>query len=163
MKRGMIAFAIWCLPILVEAGDETRRQAVARLMELTNAAAMIDTTGAQVEAMLQNMKQQLGVRPDEEEIFSRYSAKVAQLMNTEFTWEKLEGPMIDLYLRHYTDREVEDMIAFYETDSGRSTVAKMPAVMQDSMQLGMGAVQSLMPSIQALSKELQQELKAARQ
>ena len=50
-------------------------------------------------------------------------------------WAKMKKPMIKIYLKHYSEKEIKDMVAFYKSDSGQSMIQKMPAVMGDSMLL----------------------------
>jgi hypothetical protein len=57
-------------------------------------------------------------------------SKAAAAMKGEMTWEKMKEPMIDVYLKHYTEIEINDMLAFYNTESGKSIIKKMPAVME---------------------------------
>ena len=58
----------------------------------------------------------------------------------EVTSEQNVNKMIELYIpiydKHYTEKEIKDMIAFYKTETGRSMVKKMPALLQESMGVG---------------------------
>ena len=84
-------------------------------------------------------------------------------MKAEMTWEKMKQPMIDIYVKHFSEQEIKDMIAFYKTPSGQSMVKKLPAVMNDSMMMGQNMMKSFFPKMREMSKELQTELTAFRQ
>jgi hypothetical protein len=89
-------------------------------------------------------------------------SKAAAAMKGEMTWEKMKEPMIDVYLKHYTEIEINDMLAFYNTESGKSIIKKMPAVMEDSMLISQKMFKEFMPRLKGLSDELQKDLKQAR-
>ncbi|WMN61540.1 DUF2059 domain-containing protein (plasmid) [Pseudoalteromonas xiamenensis] len=76
--------------------------------------------------------------------------------------DKMRADIIDVYLKHYTEKEISDMLAFYESESGRSMLTKMPQVMSDTMQVSMKMVQSFLPKIQELSQEFNEKLEVKR-
>ena len=162
MKNVLLVHILCSLSLLAHA-DGTKRETVEELLRLTNADAIIDSAYAQTDQVLQNMGRQLGIRPSEQAIFDRFTSRVAEQMRKEMTWEKMKEPMIQVYMKHYTEKEMQDMIAFYSTDTGRSMVQKMPAVMQDSMLVSQQLLMEFMPQVQTLSRELRQELEAERQ
>lgn len=41
-----------------------------------------------------------------------------------------------LYAEHFTEAEIDELIAFYETPLGQKMIAKFPVLTQESMQLG---------------------------
>jgi len=44
---------------------------------------------------------------------------------------------IPIYDKHLTHEEIRGLIAFYQTPLGAKLIAKMPAIAQDSMAVGM--------------------------
>ena len=44
--------------------------------------------------------------------------------------------IVPIYAKHFTHEDIKGMIAFYETPLGKKTVAKLPLIMQESMQVG---------------------------
>ncbi len=43
---------------------------------------------------------------------------------------------VPIYMRHFTEHEIQEMIRFYRTPTGQKLVQKQPQVMQESMQAG---------------------------
>ena len=62
-----------------------------------------------------------------------------------------QGGFVDLivpvYAKHFTNDELDALIAFYQTPVGRKTVSVMPQVTQEAMQIGQRWGQSLGPII----------------
>ncbi|WP_341501873.1 DUF2059 domain-containing protein [Gallaecimonas sp. GXIMD4217] len=163
MKKTLATLALCTLPLLASAASDNARADVKELMQVAKADAMIDSIYGQMEQMMVGMSQQLGVQADERDIFNHHYKKMTELMKAEMSWQKLEGPMTDLYLKHFSEKEIQDLLAFYKTESGQAVLAKMPQLMGESMQLGQQMAMALMPQLQQLSQELEQELQAHRQ
>lgn len=162
MKRWTLLLALALIPATGVAEEAAKRESVERLLLLTNADSIIDSVYAQMGQMMQGMAQQMEIQPSERELFDRHTARLVEVMREEMSWERLKDPMTDVYLKHYTEREILDMIAFYESETGRSMIDKMPAVMADSMAISQAMVQGFLPRIQEISAELESELAARR-
>ena len=62
----------------------------------------------------------------------------------------------DLYDKHFTFDELQDIDTFYKTPTGAKTLKVMPVLMQDAMASGQIWAQSLLPELQKkLSQRLQ--------
>lgn len=46
---------------------------------------------------------------------------------------KVLASISDIYARNFTEKELSDLLAFYQSPSGRSMIAKTPQLMHDSM------------------------------
>ncbi len=125
---------------VIAAETDPKVARIEELLSLTNASDM----GIQVmESMVEQFKLAGPEVPDE--WWDGFMAKV--------TAEDLDNLIVPIYARNFTDAEIDAMIAFYETPEGRSVMAKMPTVMQESMMAGQmwGA---------SLAEELLRELEA---
>ncbi|KUY17477.1 hypothetical protein BAZ12_00980 [Elizabethkingia miricola] len=49
---------------------------------------------------------------------------------------EFEGLMIPTYSKYYTEKELDDMIAFYKTPTGKKMIEIMPDMTKESMQKG---------------------------
>lgn len=158
MKRVLIVILILLSPITVYAEEVADKATVEELLEVTNVKSIVDTIYLEIDQMLEGLAAQLGISEEEQPIFNKYIAKVNASVKEEISWEKMRGPMIELYMKHYTQKEIKDILAFYKTDTGKSLVRKMPVVMQDSIQLSQTMFKMTLPKIQTLAEELQAEL-----
>ena len=73
-------------------------------------------------------------------------------------WDKLKTQMVGAYVAVYTEDEIKEITAFYKSPAGVKMIAKMPELMQASMQITQNQMQQIMPKIQALSQEMAAEL-----
>ena len=162
MKRIIAIFILLLIPSISFAEDPSKKENVEELLVLMNADSIIDNIYSQMNQMIQGMDKQLGVKPSERELFEKYTEKMFSIIKSEMNWEKMKGPMIDLYLKHYSDKEIQDMLAFYKSESGQSMIKKMPAIIKDSMALSQNMMSDFFPKMQALSEELKHEIELSR-
>lgn len=162
MKKIVVCLMFLILPSLSFAGDEQKREDIENLLALMNVDAMVENMYSQMDKMMMGMAKQAGIQPSEKVIFERFMLKMTAAMKEEVSWAKMKDPLIDVYVKHYSDKEIADMVAFYNSESGRSMIQKMPAVMNDSMLVSQGLMQEFMPTIQELTAEFRQDLKEAR-
>ncbi|BFM09410.1 DUF2059 domain-containing protein [Halioxenophilus aromaticivorans] len=155
-KAAAIALGL-LLAVNVHAQD-SKQESVEALLEASDADAMVDTLYSQMNQMIEGMGRQLGIKPDEQPMFDAYMNNVFTTMKEDMSWAKMKGPMIEIYSKHYSEEEVQDMLAFYQSKSGQSMVAKMPAVMADSMQVSQQLLQAFLPKVQVMAQELQVQL-----
>ena len=161
MKK--VVVGILCLFVhLPVYADSSKREKVEELMEVTQVESMMVSMYQQMDQMFVGMGQQLGIKPSEEDIFDNFMLKISEVMKTEMSWQKMEGPMIDLYLKIYTEKEIDDMLIFYRSETGRSMIEKMPAVLSESVIISQEMMQSFMPKVMEFSQEMEEELYARR-
>ena len=144
------------------ASDSTKNEKIHELLNLLDMDSMVESMYSQMEVMMQNMSKEMGVIEDEKPILDKYYSKMTSIMKEEMSWEKIEPAVIDIYERNFSDKEIEDMLAFYRTESGKSLITKMPLVMQESIQVSQQFAQTALPKIQAISLELAKDLEEKR-
>lgn len=161
--KNLFGLALACTLAFPALAQESTRESVEELLQATNADSVVDNMYAQTDAAMANMAQELGITAAEQESFNNYMSRVSALMRQEMSWDRMREPIIDIYLKHYTEKEIQDMLAFYKTETGQSMVSKMPVVINESMQLTQQMLQNFMPKLMVLIEEYQVELQAMRQ
>jgi hypothetical protein len=126
----------------------THREAVRRLMVVTRVR---EITEQSADAMLKGQLEQMP-----------QLAPVANVLRDfyreQMDWSVLEPEYTRLYLEVFTEPEVRQMIAFYETPLGQMLLAKMPLLMQKTGELTTRRMQAAMPQLmQRLQTAMQQQ------
>lgn len=65
-----------------------------------------------------------------------------------FKYEEMRPQLAKLYTAAFTEAELHEIIAFYETPTGQKTLAKLPNLTQQSMAMAMSGVKANMPEFQ---------------
>lgn len=162
MKIYSIILLLLLTPLHIQANDTSSRESVEKLMELTEVSKMMEAMQHQVNNIFKGMSKQLGVSDEEKPKFDKYMAQVSELMAEYMKWSTFKEPMIDIYTKHFSEREVQGLIKFYQSEVGQSMTKKMPLVMQDSMLVSQELMKSLMPKIQSLAMQMKSEIEESR-
>ena len=162
MRKAIIIFiAVLGLNTNAEA-NSAQRDTVEALLIASGADATLDAVYAQFDGMFANMAEQFKIEESERASFKKHMHKVNLMLRDEMNWDTLKEPMIDLYMAHYTEQELQDMLAFYQSETGQSVVKKMPEVMAASMQITQQLMKDVYPKIMQMSKAYAEELKKQR-
>ncbi len=86
-----------------------------------------DQLGRQMAGqMIASMSEAMPAVP--EAVWKRFADKI--------DFERLNELVIPIYAKYFTDEEIKALIAFYSTPLGQKVIATLPAVMQESMEVG---------------------------
>jgi uncharacterized protein len=183
MKRIATRFAAWAFTVLLalsgiasaqSASTQTKpatpppsRASIERLLTLTDTERTLTTMHQQIdEAMRLSVEQSLQghpVTPDERKTLEAMLDRLGTLYRDELSWEKMKAMSQQVYAESFTQDEIDGLITFYESPTGRTFVAKMPVVMQKSMAMMQERIGPLMHRIQAAIGETMQEIAAAKE
>jgi len=111
-------------------------ESLLRLFASMKAEALIDSAYAVMDtAMRQSLSQVTAGRtltPEQARVIELAPQRLATLLRTELSWDKLRPLQMAVYRESFDQAEVDGLIAFYESPVGRSFAAKMPLVTQRS-------------------------------
>lgn len=166
MRKPALILAAWlaaAAPALAQDGPAD--EAIVReLIEVTEAAKLLDDVYTQVDTMMAaSMTEALGgrtVTPEQQALFDEMRKRVIAIFRESMNWAALEPIMIDIYRKSFTRAEVQGMLDFYRSDAGKAVIAKMPVVMQNTMAAINGHVQTMMPRILDVQKDIIARLRA---
>ena len=134
-----------------DADAERHRAAVFELLDLVRVDAL---TRDSVRAALQ---QQYIALP----ALKNYSDIVEPFFEKHLSYEALKEEYADLYVEAFTEAEIRELIAFYETPLGQKTLNLLPDLMQRGTEIGARRLRAnmdeLMEQIQARQTELLEE------
>lgn len=145
------------LPALAQQAAPPSDESLRQLFEATHASRMLDNLLSTFDTGMQaGMREALkGAKPNarQQQIIADMRAQIVAEFRSTLSWQKLEPIYLDIYRRNFTQQEVNDMLAFYRTPSGRAVVDKMPTAMQQASQ----AAQSMLPQLVQHLKQIQSD------
>lgn len=160
-----VLLTLLALQPAIAAETNASEASIRELMSLMDSRKLVEGTMAQVDAMMQGSMQHAlkgqALTPDQQKILDQMRAKMLVLLKEQISWDALEPMMIDIYQKSFTEQEIRGMLDFYKSDAGKAVIAKMPLVMQHTMQAMQLRMGELMPKIDRLQQETIAQLKAA--
>lgn len=165
MKKTM-AGVMLALCAVVAHAEPASEASVARLLVASGSSQLMDGMTPLIEKMVRDsLKDMQGadtLTPKQQQVMDAWPTKFAKLMGEEMSWAKMLPDMIRVYQESFDQTEVDGMIAYYESPVGQSIVKKLPLVLSKSVALSQARMQALMPKIQALVKETQEDVERAK-
>jgi len=164
MKKILFAILLMATPALAESPPASEAS-IRELMAMTNVRAMLDQMYGEIDGMMeQSMKDALGAKQlnaEQQKITDEFRADIMEVMRAELSWDKLEPEYLRLYQETFTQFEVDGMIAFYKSDSGKAMVEKMPRLMPSLLKMVVGLTQDMRPKLNAVREEFVAKIEAA--
>ena len=78
------------------------------------------------------------------------------------SWESMKEDFVQLYMEAYTQREIEDLLVFYATPTGKKSIRLMPELAAKGAELGQRRVYDHMPELQqAIGARVQDMMREA--
>ncbi|MBT8082317.1 MAG: DUF2059 domain-containing protein [Gammaproteobacteria bacterium] len=162
--RALTAFLILFLCCGLAMADLSSHEAAARkLLEVTRSDQVLDTTYDAMIPYLEQMAAQHRIEGDTEAIFDRHRQRVWQTLREELNWAKMEPLMIATYTTVFTEQELLELAAFYETPIGQKYLDKTPEMISETMAMTQQLMAEFSPRLEELNTELQAELKEHRE
>ncbi len=125
----------------------------------------VDSYGTQVEASMRSAVQhELAGQPlnaQQRAIMERMQERMVALMREEMDWQRMEPQIIELYRNTFTQAEVNGMLKWYTSPTGKAVVAKQPLVTAQMADFAQERVADVVPRLMQLQKETVTQLKAA--
>jgi len=87
-----------------------------------------------------------------------YAETMREFLQEQLSWESLEAEYVKIYMAAFTQREIEDMVAFYRTPTGQKAVEKLPELMQEGAEIGQARMRENIGKLQEKLKAQIEEL-----
>jgi hypothetical protein len=137
---------------------------VKQLLEAAQARKLVDSVMAQMDnLMLQSIAQATQgqkIPPKVQKDIDQQRGEMAAMMKELLDWKKLEPLYVRVYQKTFSQQEVDGMVAFYKTPAGQAVIAKMPAVMQNTIEEMQQMMGPVMQKIQKTQQDVLAGMKA---
>jgi hypothetical protein len=141
-------------------------ESVRKLLEVTESRKMLESVWQHVESSMDiTLTQLIGEKQltaQQQKQMNEIRTKVVALMREELSWEFMESMMMEVYMKTFTQTEVDGMLAFYASPAGRSVITKMPVAMQHSMEIMQQRMATMIPKLQQMQKDMVAQVQAAK-
>lgn len=136
------------------AADAPSPERMKAANELLNVMGAQRASEAGIQATLDNLIESRPMMAPYRSVFMEWAAKYV-------SWPQLEPRIAALYANAFTTAELEDLIQFYHTPTGRKAAQVMPDLAKQAMVVGANLAREHTPELQqmirARAAELQQQ------
>lgn len=155
-KLAIIFIAIVTVDAVVRA-DTPSEQSVDRLLILSDADRVLRSVREQVDR-LSYTGVELSTRgkhlsPTEKSVLESIRQELVRKYQNELRWEKFRDTFLAAFRQSFTQKEIDGIIAFFESPAGRAYATKMNPTMQRSSSTVQIQVQSIIGGLQREIKD----------
>ncbi|QDT05832.1 hypothetical protein K227x_42370 [Rubripirellula lacrimiformis] len=132
-----------------------------------------DSHSAAIEKFLSVMKmeettrktidQMLAMQVQQNPQMGAFTDVMKSFLQKHLAFAVIKGDLIKLYRDNFTEAEIKELTAFYETPVGRKAAEKLPMLAAAGAQIGGQRVQANMAELQAAMAKREAEMRAASQ
>lgn len=137
-------------------------ESLRKLFATMHTSGLLDNMLKQIDAMARNqLTQRLAgkaLNDAQRKIVQDAQAQAQALVRAQLSWDKLEPMILQVYRDNLTQREVDGMLKFYESESGRAVIDKLPLITQGMLANMQTSLKDLMPKIEALQRHTAAQL-----
>ncbi|CAH0991705.1 hypothetical protein SIN8267_01819 [Sinobacterium norvegicum] len=141
--KALLMIVVFFMPWYAVADAASEKEAEKLLNTLGMEQAMETTITKMLEVQLQ---QNPGLAP--------YKQIMLDFFDKNMSYQSLKPEMISVYAKAFSAEELQDINAFYATETGRKTLLVMPQLMAEAGRISMQRVEKNMPELQ---RQIQQE------
>ncbi|TLX63053.1 hypothetical protein DN820_13630 [Stutzerimonas nosocomialis] len=142
----------------VHADARSHQADAERFLQMVQADKLAVPVYGQVQQMFAQRFAQLEAPADKQATLERYVAKADAELDKAIGWPKLKPEIVELYTSTFTEQELKELIAFYESPIGKKMMARLPELNARSAQLTQVKLEAAVPPVNKLLEDMTAEL-----
>jgi uncharacterized protein len=160
-RIALLLVLVLCLPLAARADEASHRAKAQEMMNLLHTEKMVQLNA-------DNMIKQIAAAgdkaagpdagPDARAKVADFEKRAQEMIDAQIGWKAMQDKFLDIYVKAFTDEQLDAIIAFYKSPAGLALTATMPDVNSQIGQIGTARVQALQPQLQQLYAELKKSL-----
>lgn len=155
------AAALVCASSQVFADTASLNANAEKFLLLAHADQFTAPLYRQVQDMFAQRFQQNNGTQAKQSVLDSYQAKANAALDQAIGWDKIKPDMIKLYTANFSESELKDLVAFYQSPLGKKVLEKMPQLTQQSAQLTQGKLEPAVPVVNKLLADMTAQLQPA--
>jgi hypothetical protein len=100
--------------------------------------------------LAQTIENALNVQIQQQPSLAPYKEVMLKFFEKHMGFESLKDDLVAIYMEVFTEEELNDIMAFYATPTGRKTLEKLPELSAKGAQLGQSRVQQNIQELQEM-------------
>jgi hypothetical protein len=124
---------LFLVPCMASADDASHRQAALKLLDEINAKGVMRDAFMNIVDVMASSQANAKMPPAEA---ADMKQAVVAWFDEDFKWDDLKAQLADVYVKSFTEDELNQLGAFYQTPLGKKTLSALPEVMKEGAMLG---------------------------
>ena len=147
----LLGISLFCCASRVRADEASKSTKATELLQLTQGDQILKA----LEPMMKGMMAQAGKDMPEEQRAKAVEIQQKMMAMIANRWRQATPSLVKVYTDTYSEEELDGILAFYKSPTGKSFLQKMPEVMQRTMPVMMQLMTEMQPEMKAIMEEMQ--------
>lgn len=164
MKRLLFIFFIALFTASVHA-TPVQDASIEKLLTLTDAKKMHESIMSDsdelIDSSIKPMLHREHMTSKQEALVDSFLAKYKAIIKDELSWKKMLPAYIQIYRDTFTEKELAELIAFYESPTGQMFVQKTPVILDKTSKIMQQKMVSILTRMDAALSESMKEMSKA--
>lgn len=155
-----IVFAL-TLPSIARADDASHRAKAEEMISLMHTEKAIQQNADSIAKQVDDAADHAAgpdATPEQKAKAEDFKKQANQTIETQLGWEAMKPAVVDLYVKTFTEDQLDAIVAFYKTPAGAALLEKTPELSAQFGQLGNSRVTDLREKLQKAYMDLQSSL-----
>ncbi|HLA30115.1 MAG TPA: DUF2059 domain-containing protein [Pseudomonas sp.] len=152
------ALLLACASAPVFADARSHAADAERFLLLARADKLAVPVYGQVREMFAQRFAESKAPQNQQALLETYQAQATAALEQAVGWEKIKPDMVKLYTSNFSEQEMQELIAFYESPLGQKVLEKMPSLTSQSAQLTQSKLETAVPKVNQLLAEMTAKL-----
>jgi len=161
MNRLVLFAVLLCLPLAARADDASHRAKAKEVIEILHMERMV--SNLMDNAMKQTSSvtaQRYGgqMPPDVQTSLADFQKKLAGVMEPQVGWTGVEPEFIRLYTEAFTEEQLDEMLTFYKSPTGKLMLEKQPQINDQASKLLQTRITAMQPQVRDMFNDFEKSL-----
>lgn len=162
LRAMFTVLALACASGQVLADTASQNASAETLLKLTNADKLTTPIYGQVQQLFAQRFAEAKAPASKKALLETYQAKANAALDQAVGWNKLKPELVKIYTSNFTEAELKELVAFYQSPIGSKVLSKMPELSQQSVQLTQSRLETAGPVVNKLLADMSAELEPAK-
>jgi hypothetical protein len=162
-RLALLAVLALTVPVAAHADEASHRAKAKELMTLLKTEHMVVQISDSIRKQVADAAAQVvgpDPSPEKKAKLDDFEKQASQAVDEQLNWKAMEGPFTDIYVKSFTEEEMDAIIAFYKSPAGVTLLDKMPAVNDEVARFGQSKMVVLQPQLKQLYADFQKSATA---
>jgi hypothetical protein len=128
------------------ADDTSQRALAAKLIDMTNGK---ETMRAGFDAVMNNVIANMQQHGMPQEGVDEVRAAIGKWYDAEINFDEIRPKMVDVYVKEFTEDDLKQILAFYQSPIGQKAIKNMPTVMRSGAMIAQDYTKAKIPLLNA--------------
>lgn len=150
------------LSTVARADDASQRAKAQQLMTMLHTERMVQQVSDNITKQIEDAADRTAgtdPTPDQKTKVADFKKQAAQMIDAKLGWTAMKPEIVDIYVKQFTEDQIDAIIAFYKSPAGAAMMEKMPQVNTSLGQLAGARVGDLQGTLRQAYADLQKSMK----